>query len=51
MKCGNIPLKGDEGTKVELFCKRCGDKLYIEIKEGVLTIRRIETEPFHKGAL
>ena len=51
MKCGNIPFKADEGSKVEVFCKKCGDKLYIEIKEGVLTIKRIEIEPCQKEAL
>ena len=51
IKCGNIPLKADEGSKIEIFCKKCGDKLYIEIKEGLLTVKRIETEPSRKDAL
>ena len=51
IKCGNIPLKADEVSKVEVLCKRCGEKLCIEIKEGVLTIKRIETEPSQKEAL
>jgi len=51
LKCGNIPLKVDEGSKVEIFCKRCGDKLYIEVKEGVLIIKKIQTGSSQKEVL
>ena len=50
IKCGNILLRADEGSKVEILCKRCGEKLYIEIKEGVLSIKVIKTEPSEKEA-
>ena len=51
LNCGFIPLKAEEGSKIEIFCKKCKSKLYIEIKEGVLTIKKIEIEPSQKEAL
>lgn len=39
--CGYKLLKAGEGSNIEIFCPKCGDKMTIEIKDGKILVQRI----------
>lgn len=40
--CGYKLLKAENGTKIELFCPKCKEKLSIAVKDGVVIIGKYE---------
>ena len=40
INCSCVLLKAGEGSIIEIFCRRCNDKLYIEVKEGTVLIKK-----------
>lgn len=39
--CGYKLLKAGEGSNIEIYCPKCGDKMTIEIKDGKIIVQRI----------
>jgi uncharacterized Zn finger protein (UPF0148 family) len=39
--CGYKLLKAGDGSNIEIFCPKCGDKMIIEIKDGKITILKV----------
>ena len=42
INCGKIPLKAGAGSSLEEFCRRCGEKLSIEVTERKVVIEIID---------
>lgn len=36
--CGYKLLKAGDGSNIEIFCPKCGEKMLIEIKDGRISI-------------
>jgi len=39
--CGYKLLKAGDGSNIEIFCPKCGEKMSIAIKDGKITILKI----------
>ena len=42
--CGYKLLKAGDGSMIEIFCPKCGEKMTIEIKDGKITIQKTIAE-------
>lgn len=42
--CGYKLLKASDGSMIEIFCPKCGEKMTIEIKDGKITIQKTIAE-------
>ena len=42
--CGYKLLKAGDGSSIEMYCPKCGEKMTIEIKDKKITIQKIIAE-------